>query len=73
MAGICRICNRISATGSDHTDCMQRRRMEMEDEHAKSGILERLDAEKDMGDLGAEIRAILEHLEREKSGSEKRR
>ena len=67
MAGICRICNRISATGADHTDCVQLRRIEAEDEHSKDGILERLDADRDPGGLGPEIRAVLDHLAREKA------
>lgn len=66
---ICRICNRISATGSDHTDCVQQRRIEMEDEGLKESIPEKLDMAKNPGELGVEIRAILEHLAREKAES----
>ena len=67
-ARICSICNKISATGLDHTDCIQRRRIEAEDAHWKEGLPERmLDAEKNSGDLGVEIKAILEHMAREKS------
>lgn len=63
---ICGICGRISATGQDHLDCVQRRRVELEDEDSRGRITERLDAAENSGDLGVEIRAILEHLSREK-------
>ena len=66
---ICRVCNKVSATGSDHTDCIQQRRIEMEDGGLKESIPEKLDMAKDPGELGVEIRAILEHLAREKAES----
>lgn len=63
---ICKICHRISATGQDHLDCIQKRRVELEDEDLKNKIPEKLDLGKNPEDLGVEVRAILEHLSREK-------
>jgi hypothetical protein len=63
---ICSICNRISATGQDHLDCIQKRRVELEDEDLKNKIPEKLDLAKNPTDLGVEVRAILEHLSKEK-------
>ncbi len=68
--GICSICKRISATGADHLDCVQLRRVEAEDEGFREGLPERLNAT-EAGDLGVEIRAVLEHLARERAESEK--
>lgn len=65
---ICNICNRISATGKDHLDCVQKRRVELEDEDLKNKIPEKLDIAKNPQDLGIEVRAILEHLSKEKKG-----
>jgi len=59
---ICNICHRISATGSDHIDCVEKRRIELEDADAKSRLQERLNLSKDVYDLGIEVKAILEHL-----------
>lgn len=64
---ICNICHRISATGEDHLDCIQKRRVELEDEDLKNKIPEKLDLAKNPQDLGIEVRAILEHLSKEKS------
>ena len=63
---ICGICHRISGTGQDHTDCVQRMRIELEDEDLKAGLPEKLDLARNPEDLGVEVRAILEHLAREK-------
>ena len=63
---ICNICKKISATGQDHLDCIQKRRIELEDEDFKDNIAEKLDMAKNPGDLGVEVRAILEQLSREK-------
>ncbi len=66
---ICNICNRISATDQDHLDCVQRRRVELEDEELKKKIPEKLDIAKSPHNLSVEIRAILEHLSKEKKDS----
>lgn len=64
---ICNICKKLSATNQDHLDCIQKRRIELEDEDFKNHIGEKINLSKDSEDLGVEIRAILEHLSREKS------
>jgi hypothetical protein len=61
--GTCSICHRISGTGEDHLDCIEKRRVDLEDEELKRGLPARLDA--DPQDLGIEIKAILEHIARE--------
>ena len=63
---ICNICNRVSATDEDHTDCIQMMRVELEDDDFKNKIPERIDIAGNRQDLGVEIRAVLEHLAREK-------
>ena len=62
---ICNICHKISATDKDHTDCIQKS-IEVKDENFKNGIAEKLNLSKDNQDLGIEVKAILEHLSREK-------
>ena len=69
MLKICNICKKISATGQDHLDCIERRRIELEDEDFKGKIAEKLDMLKNPEDLGVEVRAVLEHLSREKEKS----
>lgn len=66
---ICNICHKISATDQDHLDCVQRRRVELEDDDLKNKIPEKLDIAKNPQDLGVEVRAILEYLSREKKDS----
>ena len=63
---ICSICNRISGTDEDHLDCIQKRRIELEEEDKKESLPEKLDLAKNPNDLGVEIKAILEHLTRDK-------
>ena len=63
---ICSVCHRISATDQDHLDCVQKRRVELEDEDLKNKIPEKIDLAKNPEDLGVEVRAILEHLFRDK-------
>lgn len=63
---ICNICHRISATDQDHLDCVQKQRIELEDEDLKKKIPEKLNIAKNPQDLGVEVRAILEHLSKEK-------
>lgn len=67
---ICNICHRISATDEDHLDCVQKRRVELEDEDLKNKIPEKLDLAKNPQDLSIEVRAILEHLSKEKKRDE---
>ena len=63
---ICSICNKISATDDDHLDCKEKRRVELEDEDLKRKLPEKLDIAKDPNDLAPEIRAVLDHMTREK-------
>ena len=63
---ICSICHRLSGTGQDHLDCVQKRRIELEDDDKKNSLPERLDMAKNPQDLGVEVKAILEHLARQK-------
>ena len=68
---ICNICHKISGTGQDHIDCIQKRNIEIQDEEFKNNITEKLNLSKSNQDLGIEVKAILEHLTREKDKSEK--
>ena len=67
---ICNICHKISATDQDHLDCVQKRNIELQDEDFKNNIPERLNLSKNTQDLGVEVRAILEHLTKEKDDKE---
>ena len=67
---ICKICHKISATDQDHIDCVQRRSIELDAEDFKNSIPEKLNLSKDNQDLGIEVRAILEHLTKEKQNDE---
>ena len=67
---ICSICKKISATDDDHLDCKEKRRVELEDEDLKQKLPEKLDLAKNPNDLGVEVRAILDHLTREKKDDE---
>lgn len=62
---ICSICHRISGTEQDHLDCIQKIRIENEDESFKQSIPEKLELTKNSQNLGIEIKAILEHLTKE--------
>ena len=63
---ICSICHKISGTGQNHIDCVQKRNIELEDADFKDKIAEKLNLSKDNQELGVEVRAILEHMTREK-------
>ena len=67
---ICSICHKISGSGQDHLDCVQKRRVELEDDDFKSKITEKLQLSSNSQDLGVEVKAILEHLAREKETKE---
>ena len=67
---ICTVCHKISGSGQDHLDCIQKRRVELEDEDFKNKIGERLELSKNPQDLDVEVKAILEHLAREKDGGD---
>ena len=63
---ICSICKKISGPDSDHLDCLEKRRIELEDSGLKDKLVEKVDMEKDPNNLGVEIKAVLEHLTKEK-------
>jgi hypothetical protein len=67
---ICSICNKISGSDNDHLDCLQKRRVELEDADFKNQITEKLELSKNPQDLGVEVKAILEHLSREKDDND---
>jgi len=62
---ICSICHKISATEDDHLNCKEMRRVELEDMELKQKLAAELDMDRDT-DLDVEVRAILDHLTREK-------
>ena len=68
---ICNICHKISATDQDHLDCVQKRSIEMQDEDFKNNIPEKLSLSINSQDLGVEVRAILEHISKEKDKEDK--
>ena len=63
---ICSICNKISGTDEDHLDCQQKRRIELEAEDLKEKLPEQLDMAKNANDLNSEIKAVLDHMTKEK-------
>ena len=67
---ICNICHKISGTGENHIDCMQKRSIESEDAEFKNNIAEKLNLSNDNQELGVEVRALLEHMSREKDTDE---
>jgi len=68
---ICNICHKISATDQDHLDCVQKRSIEMEDSEFKNNIPEKLNQSINPQDLAVEMKAILEHLSKEKDRKDK--
>ena len=68
---ICNICHKISATDQDHLDCLQKRSIEMQDDDFKKNIPENLNQSINPQELGVEVKAILEHLSREKDKEDK--
>jgi len=63
---ICSICNKISGTDDDHLDCQQKRRIELEAEDLKEKLPEQLDMTKNPNELNSEIKAVLDHMTKEK-------
>ena len=68
---ICNICHKISATDQDHLDCVQKRSIEMEDKDFKNNIPEKLNQSINPQDLAVEMKAILQHLSKEKNKENK--
>ena len=63
---VCSICHKISGTDEDHLDCREKRRIELEDEDSKQKLPEKLDLSKNANDLDVDIKALLDHMTREK-------
>ena len=63
---ICSICKKISGTDDDHLDCQQKRRVELEAEDLKEKLPEQLNMVKNANDLNSEIKAVLDHMTKEK-------
>lgn len=63
----CSICHRLSATDDDHLDCKEKRRIELEAVDEKEKLPEKLDMLKNPDDLATEMRAILDHMVKEKN------
>ena len=63
---ICSICKKISGTDNDHLDCQEKRRIELEAEDLKEKLPEQLDMAKNANDLNLEIKAVLDHMIKEK-------
>jgi len=63
---ICNICHKISATNQDHLDCVQKRSLLLENDDFKNSIPEKLNLSNDTQELGVEVRAIIEHLTKNK-------
>jgi len=67
---LCNICHKISATDQDHLDCIQKRSIELEAEDFKNNIPEKLNLSTNNQELGVEVRAILEHISKNKDPEE---
>ena len=63
---ICSICNKISGSDDDHLDCKEKRRIELEAEDVKEKLPEKLDMNKNSNDLNLDVKAILDHMTKEK-------
>lgn len=66
MLKICSICHKISGTNEDHLDCKEKRRIELEAQDVKEKLPEKLDLAKNSAVLSSEIKAVLDHLVKEK-------
>ncbi len=64
---ICTICKKISGTNEDHLDCQEKRRIELEAEDLKEKIPEQLDMAKNADELNVDIKAVLDHMTKEKN------
>ena len=67
---ICSICNKISGSGQDHLDCLQKSKVELEDADFKNQITEKLELSNNSQDLDVGVKAILEHLAKKKDSDE---
>jgi hypothetical protein len=63
---ICSICNKISGSDEDHLDCKEKRRIELEAKDIKEKLPEKLDMDKNSNDLNLDVKALLDHMTKEK-------
>lgn len=63
---ICSICHKISGTEEDHLDCKEMRRIELEANDIKEKLPEKLDMAKNEESLNLDIKAVLNHMIKEK-------
>ena len=63
---ICSICNKISGSDDDHLDCQEKRRIELEAKDLKEKLPEQLNMAKNANDLNLDIKAVLDHMTKEK-------
>jgi hypothetical protein len=63
---ICSICHKISGINEDHLDCKEKSRIELEAQDVKEKLPEKLDLAKNSAVLSSEIKAVLDHLVKEK-------
>ncbi len=63
---ICSVCHKISGTDEDHLDCKEKKRIELDNDNLKEKLPEKLDMAKNAYDLNVDIRAILDHMTKEK-------
>jgi len=63
---ICSICNKISGSEDDHLDCQEKRRIELEAKDLKEKLPEQLNMAKNSDDLNLDIKAVLDHMTKEK-------
>jgi len=63
---ICSICHKISATDDNHTDCKEKLRIELEADDFKKSIPEKLDIAKNANDIQPDLKALLDHMSKEK-------
>jgi hypothetical protein len=63
---VCSICHKLSANGKDHLDCQELRKIELEAKDFKEKIPEKLELSRNETELSTEIKAILEHMTKQK-------
>lgn len=61
MTGSCSICNRVSGSG-DHLDCVEMRRIELDDAERRERLGEDLSVSQDPDNVDVSIKALLERM-----------
>ncbi len=60
------MCHKISGTDEDHLDCKEKKRIELDNDNLKEKLPEKLDMSKNANDLNSDIKAVLDHMTKEK-------